>query len=108
MIKSNKIRITMVALNDNELSDDDFGKELDANAEDIRTYIGEIHGPNAIKIMGDEIVRCLTKVDRSADGYSALRLTCLVPDGIRHSELVDMVSSYWRSLPLGSNEIYVH
>lgn len=93
-----------------EYSHDNYLEELGISLDALEEYIGGLHGPNALKIFGQSIVKCETHVDRSPDGYTAVtvsystpvRSSSLSPDGVTKN-----ICDYWSKLPVGSQEHYV-
>jgi len=99
--------ITLVIEDDKELSDSDYEREVDDSTQTLAKYVAEAHGPNALKIMGDAVVRCVYDIDRGPNAVSTVDIRCSVPPDMKHRDMVDLISSCWMKLPLGSAEYYV-
>lgn len=83
----NRIQLTLVALNDPELSNEGFSLLLEQSVASLKQHAADAHGPNAFKILGERLVRCSIKIDRDADGVSTVDVTCRIPSDMSHHEL---------------------
>lgn len=106
-LNKNIIQITLISLDDPELSDEYFSVLLDESVKTLRECVGKQHGPNALKVLGDRIFKYRCQIDRSTDGLIAVEVNFVAPSYMTELEMIDYVVKCWSQSPLGTSEYYV-
>lgn len=87
--------------------DKDFESILESAAGVIKDYIGEMHGPLALKVYGNEIAKHRLEIDASSRGYSAIVLDCRGPDSMENRLFLEKIETFWKGLGISSGDIYI-